>query len=502
MTNSEFIKKVADLVAKYAPNYGVCVYSPIIAQACLESAYGTSELATKANNYFGLKYNASVSDKTAYIKVGSEQNPDGSYVSSVMKWCNFNSFESGVEGYFKFLFKRTGITRYDNLKGVKDSDTYIELIKADGYATSLSYVTSLKSLVKQWNLTQYDPKEVNTMSESSLVSYTKWTNNYTKVTNKKNNYIIPHVYVGQVTTVNGVNHFSTNCNASCTYVIGTDGTIGQCVSENNRSWCTGGGLTVNGYTGSKIDYESITFEMACDAFAPYALNAKVRASMVKLMADCAKRNGMGELKWRADKTLVGRPDLQNVLAHRWFAQKSCPGDWTYNQMGAIVDEANAINGYKTNWKQYDKGSVSPAAPTIVVTPTTATDTVRGVQTFLNTNYKAGLDVDGAFGPASKKALAKAFQTELNKLGAGIAVDGDFGPASQKAFEQKVGILKNGSKGIFVTLWQCLLRGFGQNPNGIDGIFGSGTTSATNALFKGKGLPQDSSVSGSDVNKMI
>lgn len=340
------------------------------------------------------------------------------------------------------------------------------------------------------------------MSESSLVSYTKMTKNKSTVVDKRNNYIIPHVYVGQVTTVNGVNHFSTNCNASCQYVIGTDGTIGQCVSESDRSWCTGGDKTCCGYTGSKIDYESITYEMACDAKAPYAINANVRASLVKLMADCAKRNGMGELKWLANPSLVGQPDKQNVLVHRWFATKSCPGDYVFNSMGSIVDDANKINGYITNYKQYDSKPIPAPTPGIVVTPTSCTDSVKGVQTWLNTYYKAGLDVDGSFGPASKRALAKAYQTELNKLGAGIAVDGDFGPASQKAYDKLVGNVQYGSRGIFVTLWQCLLRGYGQNPNGIDSIFGSGCRTATNNLFGTKKLNKDSIVNGSDINAFI
>lgn len=51
MNNTEFIEKIANLVKKYAPKYDICVYSPIIAQAILESGYGTSELAVKANNF-------------------------------------------------------------------------------------------------------------------------------------------------------------------------------------------------------------------------------------------------------------------------------------------------------------------------------------------------------------------------------------------------------------------------------------------------------------------
>lgn len=42
MSNAEFIANIAALVRKYAPRYEICVYSPIIAQAVLESASGTS----------------------------------------------------------------------------------------------------------------------------------------------------------------------------------------------------------------------------------------------------------------------------------------------------------------------------------------------------------------------------------------------------------------------------------------------------------------------------
>jgi N-acetylmuramoyl-L-alanine amidase len=152
-----FIEEMAVLVKKYAPQYGILVYSPIIAQAILESASGTSELAVNANNYHGLKYKANVASDF-YIKVGSEQNPDGSYVSSVMKWCKFPNMDAGVKGYFDFI----SAPRYANLKGVTDPQTYLENIKADGYATSIKYVPNLMAVIEKYNLTRFDEAEVKT----------------------------------------------------------------------------------------------------------------------------------------------------------------------------------------------------------------------------------------------------------------------------------------------------------------------------------------------------
>lgn len=140
--------------------------------------------------------------------------------------------------------------------------------------------------------------------------------------------------------------------------------------------------------------------------------------------------------------------------------------------------------------------------TTQVVPLHIEQSIKSVQKFLNTYYSASLDVDGKFGKLSKAALAKAFQIELNKLGAGIAVDGSFGSASQKAFETKVGSLKKYSKGIFVTLWQCLLVGLGYDPRGIDGNAGGGFVSATNLCLKANGLTADSEVNGSDINKLL
>lgn len=55
MGKGQFIEAIASAAIKYAPRYGICIVSSVIAQACLESAYGTSNKA-KHNNYFGLKY--------------------------------------------------------------------------------------------------------------------------------------------------------------------------------------------------------------------------------------------------------------------------------------------------------------------------------------------------------------------------------------------------------------------------------------------------------------
>lgn len=175
MTKEQFIKEAAKYVQELAPKYNICVCSAPLAQMILESAAGTSELAVNAHNYAGLKYRAGrcPSSNGIYYKVGSEQDPiTGQYTSSAMQWFSFPDFRSGIQGYFDFI----NISNYKSLKGVTDPKTYLENIKAAGYATSINYVKNLLNVIEQYNLTQYDPvqseekeepKETTTTTTSS-----------------------------------------------------------------------------------------------------------------------------------------------------------------------------------------------------------------------------------------------------------------------------------------------------------------------------------------------
>lgn len=116
-----------------------------------------------------------------------------------------------------------------------------------------------------------------------------------------------------------------------------------------------------------------------------------------------------------------------------------------------------------------------------------TSNVKSIQTWLNTYYKTGLVVDDIYGAKTKAALIKAWQTEVGEL----TVDGIFGIKSKTA--ASFHIIKNNSTGILVTIWQAYLVCHGYNPNGIDGIFGSGCHTATVAFQKANGLTQDGQV---------
>jgi flagellum-specific peptidoglycan hydrolase FlgJ len=153
MTDKEklFIEKMHKAVAKYAPDYGIKVYSPIIAQAILESKWGESKLSKEHNNFFGLKAGRGYKGDVATYKTNEEINGKTKTISDNFR--AYKNFDEGVKGYFDFINTK----RYANLKGVTDPKTYLENIKNDGYATASNYVFCLMAVIVGYKLTIYDP---------------------------------------------------------------------------------------------------------------------------------------------------------------------------------------------------------------------------------------------------------------------------------------------------------------------------------------------------------
>ena len=163
MTNSEFIEQIAEYVKKYAGKYGIKVHSPIIAQAILESGWGKSLLASKYHNYFGLKCGSSWSGKSVNMTT-KEEYKVGTLTNIRDNFRVYDSMEAGVKGYFVFINKK----RYANLKGVTDPETYVKNIKADGYATSSTYVANIMKVIRDNNLARFDGNGDGDMKKDEL----------------------------------------------------------------------------------------------------------------------------------------------------------------------------------------------------------------------------------------------------------------------------------------------------------------------------------------------
>lgn len=183
----DFISQIAPLIQKYAKQYGYKVASPIIAQACCESAFGTSSLGYKYHNYFGMKCGSNWKGKSVNLAT-KEEYKVGTLTDIKANFRAYDSMEEGVKGYFEFINK----TRYANLKTATTPKQYLEMIKSDGYATSSTYVNTNMNLVNKYVLTKYD-------TISTSIYYGKYMGSSTKIDEVFKTIGVNSKYIGNKT---------------------------------------------------------------------------------------------------------------------------------------------------------------------------------------------------------------------------------------------------------------------------------------------------------------
>ena len=174
-------------------------------------------------------------------------------------------------------------------------------------------------------------------TNSPMVSCTKLSPNHSGQRTHSIDRITPHCVVGQCSVETLGNVFLPKSRqASSNYGIGVDGRVGMYVEEKNRSWCS---------SSAANDQRAVTIECASDSKAPYAFKDVVYNKLIELCTDICKRNGKTRLLWLGDKdkTLgyTPAPDEMVLTVHRWFANKSCPGDWLYARMGDLAEKVTA-----------------------------------------------------------------------------------------------------------------------------------------------------------------
>ena len=227
-------------------------------------------------------------------------------------------------------------------------------------------------------------------TNSPLVSYTKISPNRTKNRNHAIDTITIHCVVGQCSVQTLGNIFApTSRRASSNYGVGYDGKIGMYVEEKDRSWCS---------SSSVNDNRAVTIEVASDTSEPYAVNQKAYASLLNLVTDICKRNGIKKLIWSKNKNeRVNHLNGCNMTVHRDYANKSCPGTYLYNKHGEIAAEVN---------KRLGANATTPQAPSA------------------NLKFKAGDIVQFAGGKhyksvdASSGSTVKASKAKITQVASG------------------------------------------------------------------------------------
>jgi len=154
-SSAEFVEYLGGYATGIGKEYNL--YSSVmVAQASLETAYGTSKLGTVGNNLFGIK--GSYQGNSIVMRTWEEES-DGSVI-----WIDafFRLYPSYYESMVDYALKlRNGVswdanfykgTWIENTTSYKDATLYL----TGRYATDSSYNTKLNAIISAYGLTKFD----------------------------------------------------------------------------------------------------------------------------------------------------------------------------------------------------------------------------------------------------------------------------------------------------------------------------------------------------------
>lgn len=270
----------------------------------------------------------------------------------------------------------------------------------------------------------------------------------------------------------------------------------------------------NQQTGSTFNVNSTPW---CCIFASYCLNkAGVNPSRVKPFSGCKfaidnyfKPAGVYKLKttgyipepgdliffdWNIDKCVDHVGIVQKVANDKVYTvEGNSKGGYSVSGVRNKSYKlcSDYILGYASpNYTGSNGAAVATASTSLNFSSAAKTTTstknpyIVKFQEFLNKNYGKKLEVDGSYGPLTKKAAIEAWQHQMNvTYKSKLEVDGSFGPLCKKAARS----MTKGAKTPLVYIMQGLLYANGYDPNGFDGEFGSGCQAAIKKLQKDHGL---------------
>lgn len=183
LTEAERIEKIAPLYQDSMRKKGMLA-SVGIAQFCLESGYGATDLAEFANNLHGMKKSLSGNTWSGSVwdgvSVYGKESPEVYNGVTRMEYSEFRKYpncETSIADRAAYFINAMNGSekRYKGIVGNKDYKAVINIIKNGGYATDPEYVNKLTKLVERWNLYKYDDVEIpETGNADILPENIKW----------------------------------------------------------------------------------------------------------------------------------------------------------------------------------------------------------------------------------------------------------------------------------------------------------------------------------------
>ncbi|WP_099974338.1 glycoside hydrolase family 73 protein [Lactobacillus terrae] len=148
-----FIKKTAPYSIELGKEYGI-LPSITIAQSILESDWGNSTLASKYNNYFGIK---GTSDSDSVV-LKTKEFENGQWIEVNGRFRVYSDYRESMKAHAILLANGTtwNANQYQHVTGAQDYISAAVGLQTDGYATDPTYTTKIIRLIQKYNLKKYD----------------------------------------------------------------------------------------------------------------------------------------------------------------------------------------------------------------------------------------------------------------------------------------------------------------------------------------------------------
>ena len=178
-SKADFIAKVAKIATELWPDLQI-LPSVVIAQCCLETGYGLGSDAAELverNNLLGMKSDLinstwstfSTWNGESFVKVTPEVvNGKTVYINDSFRV--YPDYRTCVEDYEQFLrnVKNGSGYKYRVIVGMTDPEQVIAAISKGGYATDPGYITKVMRVIRENDLTKYDPQPTKKAEEKTM----------------------------------------------------------------------------------------------------------------------------------------------------------------------------------------------------------------------------------------------------------------------------------------------------------------------------------------------
>ena len=208
---ANFLNNVAPSAQAIAAQRGLYA-SMMIAQAALESGWGTSSLSTNAYNLFGVKWNG----YGAYINMPTQEFYGGAYHTVYAKFQRYSSYAESLNAYANLIVSHFPNSTKANASSYAVAANNLRNGVYGTYATAPNYASSLINLIQQYDLTKYDtPGSTTTTSDSNSGNTSSTPNNVvatSSYTVKAGDtlYAIASRYGLSVASLKALNNLSSN----------------------------------------------------------------------------------------------------------------------------------------------------------------------------------------------------------------------------------------------------------------------------------------------------